>query len=123
MKCKSIGVIVLVGAFLSVLMALAMAAQDKYTVKVPNGLSFSEFRGYEDWQVVGPSQTDAAERDQSDLGESRDDEGLQGRHSRQRQAFPRRLQDCQDRMATEKDYRRPFFREHAGHGTGPPDGG
>jgi len=60
MKCKSIGVIVLVGAFLSVLMALAMAAQDKYTVKVPNGLAFSEFRGYEDWQVVGPSQPDAA---------------------------------------------------------------
>ncbi len=29
------------------------------TVKVPNGLEFSEFRGYEDWQVVAPSQTDA----------------------------------------------------------------
>jgi len=41
--------------------ALAMAAQDKYTVKVPNGLAFSEFRGYEDWQVVGPSQTDLAD--------------------------------------------------------------
>jgi len=31
-------------------------AQDKYTVKVPNGLSFSEFRGYEAWQVVSISQ-------------------------------------------------------------------
>jgi hypothetical protein len=28
-------------------------------VKVPNGLAFSEFRGYEDWQVVAPSHTDA----------------------------------------------------------------
>jgi hypothetical protein len=28
-------------------------------LKVPNGLAFSEFRGYEDWQVVAPSQTDA----------------------------------------------------------------
>jgi hypothetical protein len=28
-------------------------------VKVPNGLEFSDFRGYEDWQVVAPSQTDA----------------------------------------------------------------
>ena len=23
--------------------------KDKYTVKVPNGLAFSEFRGYESW--------------------------------------------------------------------------
>jgi hypothetical protein len=34
----------------------AIAAQDKYTVKVPNGLSFSEFKGYEAWQVVSISQ-------------------------------------------------------------------
>ena len=56
MKRKSIGVIVFVGVFLTVVMALAIAAQDKYTVKVPNGLSFSEFRGYEAWQVVSISQ-------------------------------------------------------------------
>src|SRR3974377_1088663 len=31
-------------------------AQDKYTVKVPNGLAFSEFRGYEGWQFVSISQ-------------------------------------------------------------------
>jgi hypothetical protein len=47
---------VLVGASLSVLVALGLAAQDKYTVKVPNGLAFSEFRGYEDWQLVSISQ-------------------------------------------------------------------
>src|ERR1700691_4558138 len=58
MKRKSIRVIVLVGALLSVLVALAMAAQDKYTVKVPNGLAFSEFRGYEAWQYVAASATD-----------------------------------------------------------------
>jgi hypothetical protein len=34
----------------------AMSAQDKYTVKVPNGLAFSEFRGYEGWQLVSISQ-------------------------------------------------------------------
>jgi hypothetical protein len=33
--------------------------QDKYTVQVPNGLKFSDFRGYESWQVVAVSQTDA----------------------------------------------------------------
>jgi hypothetical protein len=36
-----------------------LPAQDKYTVKVPIGLAFSEFKGYEDWQAVGPSQTAA----------------------------------------------------------------
>src|SRR2546430_14026220 len=34
----------------------AISAQDKYTLKAPNGLSFSEFRGYEAWQVVSISQ-------------------------------------------------------------------
>ena len=33
----------------------AGSAQDKYSVKVPGGLAFSEFRGYEDWQVVAVS--------------------------------------------------------------------
>ena len=55
MKRKSIGIIVFVGAFLCVLVAVAMAAQDKYTVRVPGGLAFSEFRGYESWQVVSVS--------------------------------------------------------------------
>jgi hypothetical protein len=35
-----------------------LAAQDKYTLTVPNGLAFSEFRGYEDWQYVAVSQTE-----------------------------------------------------------------
>jgi hypothetical protein len=34
----------------------AIFAQDKYTLKVPNGLAFSEFRGYEAWQLVSISQ-------------------------------------------------------------------
>src|SRR5438132_11560827 len=37
----------------------AQAAQDKYTVNVLGGLSFSEFRGYEAWQVVSISQDGA----------------------------------------------------------------
>jgi hypothetical protein len=56
MKRKSIRVAVSVAVFLSVLVALALAAQDKYTLRVPNGLAFSEFRGYEAWQVVSISQ-------------------------------------------------------------------
>jgi len=34
----------------------AISAQDKYTVRVPNGLAFSEFRGFEDWPTVAVSQ-------------------------------------------------------------------
>src|SRR5580698_8362984 len=55
MKRKGARTTVLVGASLFALVALAIAAQDKYTVKVENGLSFSEFRGYETWQVVSIS--------------------------------------------------------------------
>src|SRR5271168_5377961 len=37
---------------------MVLAAQDKYTLQVPNGLAFSDFKGYEDWQVVSVSQTE-----------------------------------------------------------------
>jgi len=31
-------------------------AQDKYSLHVPNGLAFSEFKGYEGWQVISLSR-------------------------------------------------------------------
>lgn len=34
----------------------AMPAHDRYSLKVPGGLAFSEFKGYEDWPVVAISQ-------------------------------------------------------------------
>ena len=34
--------------------------QDKYTVKVPGGLAFSEFRGYEEWQTISVSRNEKA---------------------------------------------------------------
>ena len=34
------------------------AGQAKYTVRVPNGLAFSEFKGYESWQTVSISQSE-----------------------------------------------------------------
>jgi hypothetical protein len=36
-----------------------ISAQDKYTVQVPGGLAFSEFRGYENWPVIPLSGTEA----------------------------------------------------------------
>src|SRR5437868_6288295 len=48
------------GAVVALVLAIfggrAVSAQDKYTVSVPNGLAFSEFRGFEDWQTVAVSQ-------------------------------------------------------------------
>jgi hypothetical protein len=40
----------------AVLGGTAISAQDKYTVSVPNGLAFAEFRGFESWQAVAVSQ-------------------------------------------------------------------
>jgi hypothetical protein len=45
-------------AWLAVLGGRAMSAQDKYTVKVPGGLAFSEFRGYEAWQTISVSRNE-----------------------------------------------------------------
>ena len=58
MKLKSIRIRVVVVVCLSVLVTLALAAQDKYTVKVPGGLAFSEFRGYEGWQAISISRNE-----------------------------------------------------------------
>jgi hypothetical protein len=33
-------------------------AQDKYTLKSPDGVAFSDFKGYEDWSVVSSARTD-----------------------------------------------------------------
>jgi len=33
----------------------AISAQDRYALKVPNGLAFSEFKGYDSWHVISIS--------------------------------------------------------------------
>ncbi len=33
--------------------------QDKYALKVPDGLAFADFKGYEDWPTVAVSQTES----------------------------------------------------------------
>jgi hypothetical protein len=51
---KFVSVITVVA--LAAVAGMTLAAQDKYTLRVPNGLAFSEFRGYEAWQVVSISR-------------------------------------------------------------------
>ncbi len=50
----------LVGVSLTVALAVvagkaAISAQDKYSLKIPNGLAFSEFKGYESWETISVS--------------------------------------------------------------------
>jgi hypothetical protein len=45
-------------AALAVLVATAVYAQDKYSLKSPSGIAFSDFKGYEDWAVVSSARTD-----------------------------------------------------------------
>ncbi len=56
MKRTRIPPTVTVVALLAALGGIALAAQDKYALKVPGGLAFADFRGYEDWQTVAVSQ-------------------------------------------------------------------
>jgi hypothetical protein len=48
--CISVALLIVVGS-------LALAEQDKYALKIPDGLAFSNFRGYENWEDVSVSQT------------------------------------------------------------------
>jgi hypothetical protein len=54
--------IVAATALLAVLVAAALLAQaqdnDKYSLKSPGGIAFSDFRGYEDWSVASSARTD-----------------------------------------------------------------
>src|SRR3954454_22008652 len=45
-------------AALAAVQASAVYAQDKYLLKSPSGIAFSDFKGYEDWSVVSSARTD-----------------------------------------------------------------
>jgi cytochrome P460 len=59
-KSNRMRTIAIMTALLSILGGSALLAQDKYSLKVPGGLAFSEFRGYEAWQLVSISQDGSA---------------------------------------------------------------
>jgi len=62
MKRKTKLTIAIATALLTVLIAAALFAQgqdkDKYSLKSPSGIAFSDFRGYEDWAVVSSARTE-----------------------------------------------------------------
>lgn len=58
MQSKRMRTIAVLTAVVSTFSGSAISAQDKYTVKVPGGLSFAEFKGYEGWHFISLSQSD-----------------------------------------------------------------
>ena len=65
MKSKRTRAIATTAVVLVVLGGSAALAQDRYTLKIPDGLAFSGFRGYETWQVVSVSHPAAADSEMS----------------------------------------------------------
>jgi hypothetical protein len=60
MRDKKVLMIPIVAGVLAIIGTRAISAQDKYTLKVPGGLAFSEFRGYEAWQAISMSRNEKA---------------------------------------------------------------
>src|SRR4029077_5197342 len=58
MRIRRIEILGIVVLGLAVASGVAGSAQDKYTLKLPDGVAFSDFRGYEDWQYISSSKTD-----------------------------------------------------------------
>jgi hypothetical protein len=62
MKRKNKVTIAIATAVLAILGAAGVYAQsqndDKYSLKSPGGIAFSDFRGYEDWSVVSSARTE-----------------------------------------------------------------
>src|SRR5215510_8962769 len=105
--------IVIIVVLLAVLGSIALAAQDKYTLQVPNGLAFSDFRGYENWENVAVSQTENGIKvivaNPTMMAAYRDGLPADGKH------FPRRLQGCEDRVDLEKECGVSVLRDGTGH--------
>jgi Cytochrome P460 len=57
MKTMAKAAIAIGALSLAVTLGVTRAAQDRYTLKIPEGLAFSEFRGYDSWQDVAVSVT------------------------------------------------------------------
>ena len=57
---KTVAMAVIVAAPLAVFAGITFAQQDRYTLKVPDGLAFSEIKGYDTWEDVAVSETEGS---------------------------------------------------------------
>ena len=108
----AVSLAVLFAVLFAVLGGMAVAAQDRFTVKVPNGIAFSDFRGYENWQNVAVSQTENGLKviaaNTAMINAYRQGTPGNGKVSRG-------LKDCEDRVVRKEERRVPLFRDGAGH--------
>ncbi len=57
-RTSKLTVVAITAAVLAALGGAVVHAQEKYTLKTPSGIAFSDFKGYEDWSVVSSARTD-----------------------------------------------------------------
>lgn len=58
MKNRAVPTFAITGVVLTLFIGLTLfAQQDRYALRVPDGLAFSEFKGYDTWQTIAVSET------------------------------------------------------------------
>ncbi len=57
-RIAGLAMVATAAAVLAIPIASAIDTQDKYSLKSPSGIPYSDFRGYEDWAVVSTAKTD-----------------------------------------------------------------
>ena len=60
MKRQHITTLMVLAACVLAVSAVLAQSQDRYTLTAANGIAFSEFRGYDAWQLIATSQPDDA---------------------------------------------------------------
>jgi hypothetical protein len=61
MTNKQAPVFAITAVVLAILIGLTLwAQQDRYTLKVPDGLAFAEFKGYDTWEDIAVSETETS---------------------------------------------------------------
>jgi hypothetical protein len=58
MRHRSIWIVATAMSALAVMGATGVSGQDRYTLKLPDGVSFADWKGYGDWQLISSAQTD-----------------------------------------------------------------
>src|SRR5262252_7103110 len=58
MNGKSVLIVAATLLVFAVASDMAISVQDKYTAKLPDGVPLSDWKGYEDWQLISTSKTD-----------------------------------------------------------------
>src|SRR5580700_4085573 len=58
MNRKGTWAVVGIAFVLAVVSGVAVSGQDKYSLKLPDGVAFGDFKGYGDWQLISSAKTD-----------------------------------------------------------------